>query len=252
LGSKWLLFVFAMVSGLVVPSTMWGGAFHSSAAGSGTAADTNATEVLLKEMLNLRQTGTNTYRLGRVELDKAQRAVSIPARVRMRKDVVEYGLVSEQGKGYESVLTTEARPADIHVACLLLGQGQGRVSGDFNKGMNVPQTNAVRIEVAWETNGRPVRVPFSRLGCVTSGRPEPEAPELKVAEWLYNGSLVNQAGFAAQHEGSIISLIRDPVALINNPGPDRDNDDIHFPNTRLLPPEGTAVKVIIRCSGSVR
>ena len=47
-------------------------------------------------------------------------------------------------------------------------------------------------------------------------------------------------------EGSIISLIRDPVALINNPLPDRDNDDIHVPNKPLLPPVGRPVEVIIQ------
>jgi len=198
-------------------------------------------------MLNVRQTGSNTFRLGHVEFNKTQRTVSIPARVRMRKDVVEYGLVTEYGKGYESVLTTEARPMDIHVACLLLGQGQAPVTGDFNKAATFPTTNAVVIEVAWETNGTPVRVPFADLVCLTSGRPDPNAPVMELKRWLYSGSVIDQAGFAAQREGSIISLIRDPVALVNNPAPDRDNDDIHFPNAKLLPAEGTGVTVVIRC-----
>ncbi|HEY5911238.1 MAG TPA: YdjY domain-containing protein [Verrucomicrobiae bacterium] len=200
----------------------------------------------LKETLNIIQTGSNTFRLGGVDLDKAQRTVSIPARVRLRKEVIEYALVTDQGKAYEALLTTACRPADIHIACLLLGLGAAPVTGDLNQPAPVAETNAVLIGVAWETNGPPVNVPLSELVCLTSGKPDPGAPAMKVDRWLYNGSLIDQAGFAAQREGSIISLIRDPVALVNNPGPDRDNDDIHFPNARLLPPEGTAVRIILR------
>lgn len=223
-------------------------AFHG-AANPGEPILTNTPQALLQQMLKVTPAGSNMFRLGRVEFDKARRTVSIPARVRMRKDVVEYALVTEQGKGYESLLTTDARPFDIHVACLLLGLSQVPVMGDFNQPAAVPATNAVLIEVTWETNGRPVRLPVAALVCLTSGRPEPDAPSMKVERWLYNGSVIDKTGFAAQREGSIISLIRDPVALVNNPAPDRDNDDIHFPNAKLLPPEGTAVSVCFRFPG---
>jgi hypothetical protein len=45
-------------------------------------------------------------------------------------------------------------------------------------------------------------------------------------------------------------LITDASALVNNPQPDRSNDDIHFPNDRLLPPAGTPVEIILRFSAS--
>ena len=32
---------------------------------------------------------------------------------------------------------------------------------------------------------------------------------------------------------------------VNNPAGDRDNDDIHFPNAKLLPPKGTSAWFII-------
>ena len=43
-----------------------------------------------------------------------------------------------------------------------------------------------------------------------------------------------------------MALIRDPAALVNNPGADRDNDLIHLPNTRLVPGQGTPVRVVLR------
>jgi hypothetical protein len=67
-------------------------------------------------------------------------------------------------------------------------------------------------------------------------------------QWLYNGSEFNPWGFAVLQEHSLIALIRDSTALVNNPGADRDNDQIHVPNAALLPAVGTPVEVVIRLS----
>jgi hypothetical protein len=54
--------------------------------------------------------------------------------------------------------------------------------------------------------------------------------------WVYNGSLIVHNRFLAQMDGSIVSLVTDPVALINNVGPGHDNDMIWEPNPANLPP----------------
>jgi hypothetical protein len=46
-------------------------------------------------------------------------------------------------------------------------------------------------------------------------------------------------------DGSIISLVTDPVALINNTGPGHDNDLIWEPNAANLPPPGVPVEVTV-------
>ena len=63
--------------------------------------------------------------------------------------------------------------------------------------------------------------------------------------WVYNGSLIVHNKFLAQMDGSIISLVTDPVALINNPAPGHDNDMIWEPNTTNLPPPQVPVEVTI-------
>jgi hypothetical protein len=218
-------------------------AFHAPSAGpeQGSSA-----ESALQQALSVRQISSNVFRIGKVEFDKARRIVSMPARVCIRNEVVEYALVAEKGKTYESLFSTEARPVDIHTACLLLGLSAVPVSGEMNLPAPVPLTNAITIEVSWETNGRPVHVLLPELICITSGRRDTTAPSMRVQRWLYNGSTIDQAGFAAQREGSIVSLIRDPAALINNPAPDRDNDTVHFPNPAALPAEGINVRITMR------
>jgi hypothetical protein len=241
--SSWWIFLFA--AGLFAVWSLGGAVFHPSLSVPSSTNSADSVAQALKQALNLQQTGSNTFRIGRVELDHQARTVSLPARVHLTNQVVEYALVTEQGKTHESLLVTDARPVDIHVACLLLGLTQSAVAGDPNRPAPVSPTNAVRIEILWQTNGQRVRLPLSTLIQVTSGHPDAAAPVLPVQNWLYNGSSLDQSGFAAAREGSIISLIRDSVALINNPAPDRDNDDIHFPNTEKLPAQGTAVSVII-------
>jgi hypothetical protein len=65
-------------------------------------------------------------------------------------------------------------------------------------------------------------------------------------DWIFNGSEVVQGVFRAAREGSIIAIIDDPDALINNPRPGRDDDELWRVNDRVVPPVGTAVRLTIR------
>jgi hypothetical protein len=221
-----------------------------SLSGANSAGNTFNTpqeiEAALKKAVKVEQGNTNIFRIGLVELDKEKRTVSVKARVCLRTQVVEYALVTEKGKAYESLLTTEAAPADLHLAFLLLGIGQGEIGSEFGRPMAVPATNAVKIQVTWSnTNGQLAAHSLAELVVLATSQPELGKP-MVLEKWFYNGSVFDSSGFAAQQEGSIVSLIRDPLALINNPGGDRDNDNIHFPNARLLPVEGSPVRMIFQ------
>ncbi len=69
---------------------------------------------------------------------------------------------------------------------------------------------------------------------------------MEPGSWLYSGSQITGGRFEAQAQGSFISLISDPAALINNPRPSRLDDRLHVPNKSQLPPLNTSVQVIIR------
>jgi len=203
-------------------------------------------EAALKQALHVQWLGSNTFRLGQVEFDKDQRIVSLPARICIRTQVVEYALVTETGKTHESLLATEASPVDVHLAFLLLGVSQVSVPGDLKRSALSMDANALRIDVVWQTNGLTATFPLSALVSLTDGRPEGPGRPMSLEKWLYNGSEFDQWGFGAQREGSLVALIRDPAALVNNPGADRDNDLIHFPNAQLVPGQGTPVRVVFR------
>lgn len=190
---------------------------------------------------SLREIAPGILEIGAVRVDKPARALSFPATVNQTEGIVEYAVVTETGKTHESVFATHAEPKDIHLAALLLGVRDATRSTTTN----LPPTlrgDAVRIEVRWETAGGERRA-VALEDCVRHAQTR---RPLSAGPWVYNGSELHDGRFAAQAEGSIIAIIDDPQALVNNPRPGRDNDDVWRVNEPVVPPEGTAVSVTIR------
>lgn len=209
----------------------------------------------LKQQLDIQQTGSNTLRIGFVQIDSHQKTVRIPCRVNMHSNAVEYVLVYQTGKRHESIFYTEARPDQIHMASLLLGVVPTNFPSGYKQPCPIPASNEVEILVSWQKEGAPFSCPLDQMIVIrpeTNGLPAwrlertPSVTNFPTGKWYYNGSFFGPSAFQAQAEGSIISLIRDPAALVNNPHPDLDNDKIHFPNDALLPPDGTAVDLTFR------
>ena len=183
----------------------------------------------------------SVYELGLVRLDKAQRSVRFPATVNLLEGNIEYLVVHATGKTHESLFRTEARPEDIHLALLLLGaKGAGTNPLPADPSQLLPG-DLVEIEVHWKTGGWPRH----RRGeeCVQDLKAK---AALRNGPWAYNGSRLREDGFAAQIDGSIIALITDPDALVNNPRPRRDNDDNWKPRAAGLPALNSTVEVSIR------
>lgn len=203
-----------------------------------------AAEAALRKDLKIEQTAPGKLRLGLVDLDQETRTIRFPAIVNMTAGTVEYGVVTSTGKCHESLFSTSASPRDIHLGMLLLGVKPTQRVDRSGKELRVPETAAVRVNVGWERDGashsHAITDLFSCAGKPSTGR-----------AWLYNGSLFNGAGFGATVEGSIVSLIPDETALINNPGSDRGNDGSHAPNIKLLPGVGAPVTILISTNPSI-
>jgi len=183
------------------------------------------------------------WQVGEVVLDQRERTVKFPAVVNMDHAAVEYLLVAASGKVHESVLRTEARPFDVHIAVLLLGAKAASTSDPaifYDPRQKVPG-DPVDIELKWENEGRTV----TRAAEEFVVNLETKAL-LSRGPWAYNGSQIVDGRFVAQQEGSIIALMADPYALINNPRIGHENDEIWRIATNAIPPLGTPVEVTIR------
>ena len=194
------------------------------------------------------QTGPSEFQIGAVHFSRNTHTLSFPAEINLVDRVVEYGIVSREGKTHESLLRTDAAPRDVHLAVLLLGGEPTADLGKTNKPIHAPLPSRVNVDVEWALGGVSKTNRLSEWLGLGTPSSQTLTGRLQNAEWAYSGSLTLEGHFIAQEEGSILSLIRDPNALINNLGIDRDNDDIHYPDPRRMPPKGTPVTVRLQLS----
>lgn len=191
--------------------------------------------------------GGGCFSIGRVLFDSKSRTITIPAEVNMLDGAVEYILVGDKGKIHEAIFTTQAEAQDIHFAALLLKVKPAVDLGPLNSAASVRRENAAVITVEWDQNGSSERIFLNETVNLVDPSTQVVTAILPPGAWLYNGSRIEADGvFAATRSESIISIIRDDDALINNPGTTRDNDQIHAPNASKLPHKGHPVRIILQ------
>ena len=182
--------------------------------------------------------------------DPSRLTVSFPARLLMTNGLVEYAVVTDYGKTHESLLVTDALPMDVQSALLLLRARPSGTNAMARASLPIPPGAGVVPTLHYANpQGLPVSVPFSHLFALTSGGARDTVTgALKPGPWLFNGSVMTAEGFGAHFDGSIVALIHDPIAILNNPGPDRDDDEVHVPSLREFPPIGAEVRVELAVS----
>lgn len=192
----------------------------------------------------------NFVRIGGVTLNKHERSVTFAAAVSMNEGLVEYALVVETGKAHESLLVTKTKPFDVHLAMLLLGVKPTREIDDAPpdhltnaslEKMDGLTGDPVEITVAWKQGETARQAPLEEF---ISDKETKAA--MAQGPWIYTGSALYKKRFLAQTEGSIIALVIDPSALINNPRPGNRDDSIWMVQTKKTPPVGTPVEVTIK------
>jgi hypothetical protein len=191
------------------------------------------------------------FALGDVTLDKKHRTVTFPAKLNLTQGPMEYFLVTTWGKVHESILQTESEPFRIHTAMLLLGaKGAGtNAATDQSRGSayishpskaRIPG-DKISVEVKWSVNGKETQRRAEELIYNHASKSIPRR-----GYWVYNGSRIWQDIFIAEADGSVVSLVTDSGALINNTAPGHDDDTIWMANTNNLPPANVPVEVIIK------
>jgi hypothetical protein len=179
--------------------------------------------------------------LGNVVVNAADRSLRLPITINQRSGPVEYALVTDTGKTHESVFRTDVAPPHIHVALLLLGGVPSDATRLAADPLEAVPGEPVVISVVWQEQNSEVMHPLEDFITETGGggtlTPEP---------WIFNGSIMQASGLAAQASGSIVSLQLDPEALINNPRPGRFNDELHRANSTAMPADDRQLEMIIR------
>lgn len=191
--------------------------------------------------------------VGAVIVNRKTQRVEIPAEVNMTRGILEYYGVGPEGKTHESVLKIHAVPSHIHLALILAGyepSEYGKPDPKSFKRAQARRGSLLRLYIRWRPKGldREQWVPASAwiFDRNTDAPPKPHP-------YTFEGSLINENGYAADLEQSVIGLIDDPTVVLA-PTVDQGNP---YQGERLgfevfssaIPPKGTTVTVVIRGAG---
>ncbi len=201
----------------------------------------------------IKKLSATEYDLDGIKINAETREVRIPTQVCLKKAPIEFMLTTDTGKTHETVLTTTISPTAIQVAMLLVNY-QPATEGLLAK---VPQeerpkiwkeeppkikgANRVKIAVEWKVGAETKKSPLSQWVQNADVRKAP--PDLDT--WIFNGSYIDERGFIAQHEGSIIGVWLDRGAIFNSPAEGNWRDDLWISLPANIPDEGTPVTLII-------
>ncbi|MGJ8677330.1 MAG: YdjY domain-containing protein [Akkermansiaceae bacterium] len=197
--------------------------------GIGTSAE--ELELKLMDTLQLRKGADDTLKLGKVTIKTQEKQLLIPVTLNMSEGIVEYALVTELGKTHESVLSTLASPSDIQVAMLLLG---------------AQPNDRVQLSIEWQIDGEKYQLELS--DGITQGISQGSESKLRLTRdaWVFLGSRFDAKGFAADREGSIISLIDDRSAIFSHKASALLHDQPCHARPEVLPAKETLLKLIVQ------
>jgi hypothetical protein len=187
-----------------------------------------------------------------IRLDKKNRRISFDATVNQRVGLIEYLLVNEKGKVHESLFATKVMPHDIHLAMLLIGLKEDEKS-NANEPVPPSAIDSGYLQSAPKLKGSPVKlaVTWTQDGKKKEAAAEDWILNLKTNKpmssgaWTYNGSLVEDGQFLADQDLSIVAVITDPTALVNNPREGYDDDQIWQVQDKVVPALDTPVELSI-------
>jgi len=185
-----------------------------------------------------------------VRVDLKTQRIFIDAKVCTTKGQLEFLLCKKGTKDYESILSTEALPREIHACLLLLGLTPGIpaewVSVEPGKTRFLPPRGAeLKITLQWrDKKGKAHQADASSWLTNISGRKTP--PPKK---WVFVGSMVLPGNrYLADLEGEIISVANFASSVIDVPFESTDkNAMLEFEaKTKAIPPKATEVQVILQ------
>jgi len=184
------------------------------------------------------------FRVGRIILDKTSQTLVMPGRVNMQQGMIELVACSWEGKLHESLFLVPVEPYHLQLALLLLGlnhKGGVRFQGDATP----PEGDRVLISV--EKDGKRWRVEDWIWDV------QRKAP-MEHTDWVFTGSkFISEDGgqtsvFAAEVTRTLITTYRDPYTILDNPLPTGTDDEVYEVNSKVTPPVGTTVTLVIQPS----
>lgn len=189
--------------------------------------------------------GADRLRVGNIQIDTAKKEVVVRGTV---NDALTLEFVANPKggfKAYESALELDTDAVNFNLALILIGLDPARaVPARTHLDVTPPQGDPVEVWVAWEANGRQMRVRAEQLIYNVQTK-----QTLSEGPWVYTGSVFSSDNnaYLADLEGSLIGFVHTPAPVIESPRPLNPGDygaNRLNPNLNLKP--GTAVTLTVR------
>jgi hypothetical protein len=198
---------------------------------------------------------------GGVVVDKDKRTITVDCKIAPRKmedpkfqgktwpiEVIACYPYPKGQKAHETVVTIDVKPSEVHKALESFGLKPGKpVRGEAKEPPQGPEVSLF-LEIS-DSGGRPKRVPIER----TLIDPKTNKPMPKV-QWRFTGSIrskpdpaKDETVYGADMTGTLISIfpVTDETVFQTNLTMKEEKYLKLETDTKLLPPVGTPVKLVI-------
>jgi hypothetical protein len=216
-------------------------------------------------LLSVIETARADDKIGGVEVDKEKRTITVDCKIAPRKmedpkfqgktwpiEVIACYPYPKGQKAHETVVTIDIKPSEVHKALEGFGLKPGTpVRGEAKEPPQGPEVGLF-LEIP-DANGRAKRVPIER----TLLDPKTNKPMPKV-KWRFTGSILSKPDpakdetvYGADLTGTLISIfpVTDETVFQTNLTMKEEKYLKLETDTKLLPPVGTPVKLVIEVPG---
>ncbi|MDQ3440510.1 MAG: YdjY domain-containing protein, partial [Planctomycetota bacterium] len=163
---------------------------------------------------------------------------------------LEFFCVTSGTNEHESVIRTPAKPANIHLALVMIGLEPGAPVqySEATKQWLPPHGPPLQITMEYEQDGKLVSVPAYRwMRDIRAKKPMPPLT------WIFSGSRVMSDGkYAADVTGYVVSVVNFDLTMIDIPElASNSNESLQWErNPDVMPPAGTRVTMLIEPAGA--
>lgn len=193
----------------------------------------------------LKSLGNDRFQVGRIVVDKRAGTFTVPGRVHVLGQPLEYLATAPGGmKEYETLLELDASGSEFNLACILLGLERDPTQGQIFQFSEAPVAGPrVAISVAWTVDGKRRQVTAAEALLNPEAGAKPES-----VEWVYTGSIPASPGgqFAADVTGTLVGFVHDGNTIIESVlGLGIGAYGSVSGNQALLPAAGSAIEMIV-------
>jgi hypothetical protein len=194
----------------------------------------------------LKPLGKDRYQIGRIVVDKKAGRFTLPGRVHVMGQPLEYLVTAPGGmKEYETLLEVDATGSEFNLACILLGLERDPRQGPFYQFSEAPLVGPkVLVSIAWQDGNKRREISAAEALLDPKGDVRPES-----VEWVYTGSLSMppDGQFAADITGTLIGFVHDANSIIESvAGLGIGAYGSVSGNAALLPPVGAPIELIVQ------